>query len=106
MMAALLALGCGCGRAADVAEHMGVDAAAVTRLMDRLAEAGLVGRCELAGDRRARRIDLTPKAQALLPRLRAVADDAEARMAQGLSPAQKKALIARLKALTERAENL
>lgn len=106
MMAALLAVEGGCGRASDVAEHMGVDAAAVTRLMDRLVQAGLVGRCQSTSDRRIRRIQLTPKAVALLPRLRAVAAEAESRLAQALSPAQKKALIVTLQALTRQAEKL
>jgi MarR family transcriptional regulator for hemolysin len=106
MMAALLALARGCPRAADVAGTMGVDAAAVTRLMDRLVEAGLVGRCELKGDRRSRRIELSPKALALLPHLQAVAAEAEAQLSEGLSPVKKAALIRTLMALTARAEGL
>jgi DNA-binding MarR family transcriptional regulator len=106
MMVALLALAAGCSRASDVARHMGVDAAAVTRLMDRLIDAGLVGRMEPKGDRRSRSIELTPKALALLPELQAVAAQAERQLGRGLSSSQKAALIATLKALTRRAEQL
>ena len=106
MMAALLAVDGGCARAADVAEYMGVDAAAVTRLLDRLAEAGLVERCELEGDRRSRKISLSPTALALLPKLRAVGEEVDGLLSEGLSNAKKQELMAALKALTHRAEQL
>src|SRR3954471_22737425 len=78
MMAALLAAEGGCERGADLAEVMGVDAAAVTRLLDRLAEAGWLQRGEMEGDRRCRPIQLSPKARALAPKLRALAAKVEA----------------------------
>lgn len=106
MMAALLALGQGAQRATDVAKVMGVDNAAVTRLLDRLAEAGLTERCELKGDRRARRIALSAKAQALLPKLAAAAAAMEKAMSQGLSAEKKAELIKTLRALTARAESI
>lgn len=106
MMAALLALSQGAERATDLAAVMGVDAAAVTRLLDRLAEQGLVERCEIKGDRRARRIELSAKARALLPALQEAADGMGRDLEAGLSAAQKRALIKTLKALTERAETL
>lgn len=106
MMAALLAVDQGCVKAADVAAHMGVDAAAVTRLMDRLAEADLIGRCALEGDRRSRKISLSEKALALLPKLRQASSGLDKELEAGLSAAERAALIVKLKALTEAAEKL
>lgn len=106
MMAALLALDAGADRATDLAKVMGVDNAAVTRLLDRLAAAGLLERCELKGDRRAKRLSLSPRGRALLPELKAVAAAVEARMGKGLKPAEKERLIETLKALTRTAEAL
>jgi MarR family transcriptional regulator for hemolysin len=106
MMAALLAIDAGGERASDVAEHMGVDAAAVTRLLDRLADAGLIGRCAFEGDRRSRRLSLTEKAAALLPRLKAAAADVDAALEQGLQPGERDTLIRLLKALSVRAETI
>jgi MarR family transcriptional regulator for hemolysin len=106
MMAALLALGSGADRATDLAGVMGVDNAAVTRLLDRLAAGGWVERCELKGDRRAKRLALSDKARALLPRLKSLSASVEAKMSRALSPEQKKELVATLKALTRAAEAL
>jgi MarR family transcriptional regulator for hemolysin len=106
MAAALALIRDGAERATDLAEEMGVDAAAVTRLLDRLAEAGLVERCALEGDRRARRIELSKKAQGLLAEIDSRVGDVEAAMEQGLGAAEKKALLKALKELTEKAEKL
>lgn len=104
MMAALLAVGQGAERATDVAAVMGVDAAAVTRLLERLSEAGLIGRCASAGDKRSRRIELSAKAKALLPKLKRASADVEAAVSEGLGAAKKEALIQALRDLTRRAE--
>jgi MarR family transcriptional regulator for hemolysin len=106
MAAALALVRDGAERATDLAEKMGVDAAAVTRLLDRLADAGLVERCALEGDRRARRIELSTKAKGLLSEIDARVADVESAMEKGLSAADKKALLKALKDLTERAESL
>lgn len=106
MMAALLAIHAGAERGADVAEHMGVDAAAVTRLMDRLHEAGLIGRCDMEGDRRSRKLSLSPQALALLPKLQKAAAELDQRLAEGLNGAQKKELMQTLKRLSEKADAL
>jgi MarR family transcriptional regulator for hemolysin len=106
MMAALLAIDGGAERAADVADYMGVDAAAVTRLLDRLADAGLIGRCAFEGDRRSRRISLTERAQGLLPRLKQAAADLETALGAGLGQGERESLIQNLKALSARADQL
>ena len=106
MMAALLALGTGCDRGTDLAKLMGVDAAAVTRLLDRLGDLGYISRCEVKGDRRSRKLSLTAKAEALLPQLREVSMDMEAGLTQSLSPGEKAVLIAQLKGLVAQAEKI
>jgi DNA-binding MarR family transcriptional regulator len=106
MMAALLALGTGCERGTDLAKLMGVDAAAVTRLLDRMAEGGYINRCEIEGDRRSRKLSLTPKAEALLPVLRQVSAEMETGLTQSLSAGEKAVLIAQLRGLVAQAEKL
>jgi DNA-binding MarR family transcriptional regulator len=106
MMAALLAVHDGCERGVELAQVMGVDAAAVTRLLDRLADAGWLVRGEMHGDRRCRHIHLSPKATALVPQLKALAAKVDQELTQALSPGEKAILIQQLKALTEIAEKL
>jgi DNA-binding MarR family transcriptional regulator len=106
MMAALVAVDGGCERAADLAKVMGVDAAAVTRLLDRLADAGWLQRGEMHGDKRCRHLHLSKKASALAPKLRALADELDQQLTQSLSPGERAVLIQQLKALTEAAEEL
>jgi DNA-binding MarR family transcriptional regulator len=106
MMAALLAMDGGCERGTDLAKVMGVDAAAVTRLLDRMAEAGFISRCELQGDKRSRKLSLSPKALGLLPKLRKASAEMEAGLAQSLSAGEKAILISQLKGLVDQAEKL
>ncbi len=106
MMAALVAVDDGCERAADLAKVMGVDAAAVTRLLDRLAQDGWLERGEMQGDRRCRLLNLSKKAKALAPKLRVMATKVDQELTQSLSGGEKAQLIQLLKALTEQAEKL
>lgn len=106
MMAALVSVDGGCERAADLAKVMGVDAAAVTRLLDRLAHDGWLERGEMHGDRRCRHLHLSAKAQALAPRLRALSEKVERELTASLSPGEKAQLIQLLKGLTEQAEKI
>ena len=106
MMAALLLVHDGHERGTDLAKEMGVDAAAVTRLLDRLSEAGWLQRGEMAGDRRSHLLQLSKKASGLVPKLRALAEKMEQEMGKGMSAAEKALLIRQLKALSEAAEKL
>ena len=106
MMAALVALSGGCERGTDLAKLMGVDAAAVTRLLDRMGELGYISRCEIKGDRRSRKLNLTPKAQSLLPQLHKLSADMEEGLTQSLSAGEKALLIAQLRGLVAQAEKL
>ena len=106
MMAALLLVDEGHKRGTDLAKEMGVDAAAVTRLLDRMAGAGWLQRCEMEGDRRSHLLELSKKALDLLPKLRALAVKMEEELGDILSPGEKVILIRQLKALAEAAEKL
>lgn len=47
----------------EIGEHLGVTSAAVSQMLDRLVEQGLIGRSEDAEDRRVKRIELTERGQ-------------------------------------------
>ncbi len=106
MMAALMGIESGEERAADLASLMGVDAAAVTRLLDRMADLELIERCELKGDKRARRLDLSTKAKALLPKIKKIADEVDKEMIKGMGEKEQDALIKVLKEMTQKAEKI
>jgi len=55
--------------ASDLTREMGVDSTAVTRMVDRLADKGLVARQRDPEDGRRHRLALTPEALQLMPRL-------------------------------------
>ena len=52
----------------EIAQAMGIEGATLVRLLDRLAEAGLVQRRDLAHDRRYKSVHLTAEGQAALER--------------------------------------
>jgi DNA-binding MarR family transcriptional regulator len=106
MMAALLLVSDGRERGADLAKAMGVDAAAVTRLLDRLAKGGWLQRGEMKGDRRSHLLHLSEKAVKLTPKLKALALKMEQELGKSMSAAEKALLIRQLKALSALAEKL
>ncbi len=71
--------------ASELAKALAVDAAVVTRLLDRLETKGLVRREPDPSDRRSNRIELTEQALALVPRLRPLVSKNNAKFLQGLS---------------------
>jgi DNA-binding MarR family transcriptional regulator len=58
-----------CQLAADLARHYGIDASAVTRLIDRLEKRKLLSRVRSCEDRRAVRLELTPEGNAIAARM-------------------------------------
>ncbi len=54
---------------AQIAQHIGVDRSAITRLVDRLEAKGLVERSRENADRRSINIELTTKGKNLIPTL-------------------------------------
>ncbi len=88
-------------RQVDLAELLEVQPITLARLIDQLAEAGLVERRADPADRRAYRIHLTGAAQGQLDAIRAVAAQVRAEATQGLSAAQSEALLLALARLRE-----
>jgi DNA-binding MarR family transcriptional regulator len=62
-------------RQVELADHLDVEPITLCRMIDRLAEAGLVERRPDEADRRAWRIHLTAKAGPVIAELRRIADD-------------------------------
>jgi DNA-binding MarR family transcriptional regulator len=58
-----------CQVAADLARYYGIDASAVTRLIDRLEKRKLLRRVRSSEDRRAVRLELTPEGHAIAAQL-------------------------------------
>jgi DNA-binding MarR family transcriptional regulator len=58
-----------CQLAADLARDYGIDASAVTRLIDRLEKRGLLSRVRSSEDRRVVRLGLTPEGYQLAARM-------------------------------------
>jgi DNA-binding MarR family transcriptional regulator len=72
---------------AGLAEALDVETITVGRMVDRLADAGLVERRADPADRRAWRLHLTDRAHPILAELRVVADQVMAEALAGIDPA-------------------
>lgn len=79
-----------------LAELLEVEPITLTRMLDRLGDAGLIERRADPDDRRAWRIYLTDAAQPVLAKLREVADELIAATLAGLSEADRSALMGSL----------
>lgn len=75
-----------------VADEMGMTRGAITKLADRLIEKGMILRTASIEDGRAQTLTLTPKAEALVPDLAALADRNDEEFFHHLSPEDRKAL--------------
>jgi DNA-binding MarR family transcriptional regulator len=65
-----------CQLAADLARQYGIDASAVTRLIDRLEKRKLLSRVRSSEDRRVVRLELTPEGSAIAARMPGIFDEA------------------------------
>jgi DNA-binding MarR family transcriptional regulator len=88
---------------AEVARFIETDAAAVSRLVDRLAEKGLVARSADPASRRRVLLALTPPAARLLPKLVELADRNDEAFFGTLPPAQRAELAGLLQRLASEA---
>ena len=79
-----------------LADRLEVEPITLCRMIDRLADAGLVERRRHPTDRRAWTIYLTDKARPLLDRIGDLADDLFAMALDGVSPADRDTLTAAL----------
>ncbi len=82
-----------------LAERLEVETITLCRMVDRLAEAGMVERRADPTDRRAWRLYLTDTARPLLDRLKLLGDEVVAEAVVGIDPAQLEATIAALTAI-------
>ncbi|MGL3820017.1 MarR family winged helix-turn-helix transcriptional regulator [Sphingopyxis sp. R3-92] len=81
-------------RQGPLAELIEVEPITLSRMIDRLAEAGLVERRADPADRRAWRLHLTPRANELLSGIREIAETLTDEAAEGLSEDERDQLIA------------
>ena len=75
-----------CLLAAELAREYGIDASAVTRLIDRLEKRGLLTRVRSDEDRRVVRLALTDEGHAIAARMPAVFTSVTDRLLSGFSP--------------------
>ena len=80
----------------ELAEMLDLQPITLTRLLDGLADNGLIERRPDPDDRRAKRLFLTPAARPLLEQLSALGDDLMATALAGLEASELDALLGRL----------
>src|SRR5262245_51253542 len=73
-------------RQIELADMLDIEPITLSRIIDRLEEAGLVKRVADPADRRAWRLHVTAKAQPLIEKLRAIADDMISEAFAGIDP--------------------
>ncbi len=73
-------------RQIELADMLDIEPITLSRIVDRLEEGGLVERKPDPADRRAWRLHVTAKAEPLIAKLRAVADDMIAEAFSGIDP--------------------
>lgn len=73
-------------RQIELADMLDIEPITLSRIVDRLEEAGLVDRVADPADRRAWRLHVTAKAQPLVEKLQALADDMIAEAFGGIDP--------------------
>jgi DNA-binding MarR family transcriptional regulator len=89
----------------ELGAALGIDRSSVVPLIDRLQKRGWVRRAARASDRRAHALELAPGGVALLAKLMPRLDAHEARIAAGLSAAERKTLHELLARVARRERN-
>jgi DNA-binding MarR family transcriptional regulator len=75
-----------CTLAAELAREYGIDASAVTRLVDRLEKRGLLQRVRSSEDRRAVHLALTPEGLSIAARMPAIFRSVTEHLSTGFTP--------------------
>jgi DNA-binding MarR family transcriptional regulator len=75
-----------CSTAAELAREYGIDASAVTRLLDRVEKRGLLSRVRCLEDRRVVRLALTDEGRAIAERLPAIFRNVLDQLLDGFTP--------------------
>jgi DNA-binding MarR family transcriptional regulator len=91
-------------RPSEMAALLGIDRGAVTRLVDRLADKGLVARLDDPGDLRAAKVVLTERAKTLVPVLTTIAAARNEAALAHFSDDEKRHLLVMLRRLTAQVE--
>lgn len=86
---------------ARLAEQLEIEPISVSRLVDRMEQAGWVRRTSDPQDRRVRVVEPTDRATASMARMRTVADEIYAEALDGLSPEDGARLMAMLRRLID-----
>jgi DNA-binding MarR family transcriptional regulator len=89
--------------ASDLCKGISYDAGAMTRMIDRLEEKGLLRRSRDPGDRRLVNLELTEKGSAALPRMRDISMKVLNRFLQGFTKAEARQLEGFLTRMLENA---
>lgn len=100
---ATLSMG-GVKSASDLCKGISYDAGAMTRMIDRLEEKGLLSRSRDPGDRRLVNLELTEKGIAALPRMRGCSMRVLNRFLQGFNKAEARQLEGFLTRMLENAQ--
>jgi DNA-binding MarR family transcriptional regulator len=85
-----------------LAEQMGMTRGAISKLIDRLCDKGLVERTSLKTDRRFQTVALTPKGRRLVPALADLADSNDREFFGHLSERQQSEIMFMLKDIVDR----
>ncbi len=91
---------------ADISDDLGITSAAVSQMLDRLVDQGLVVRTEDPSDRRAKRIELTPRGMDTLDKAMAAREAWFRELASSLDDRDREESTAALIMLTERTRQL
>lgn len=83
-------------RQVELADILDVEPITLCRIVDRLEEAGLIRRVRDPADRRAWRLEVTQKAEPLIAKLRALAEELTAQAFAGLDPVELEAMRGQL----------
>jgi MarR family transcriptional regulator for hemolysin len=85
----------------ELAEILDLQPISLTRLLDRLAQNGLIERRPDPNDRRANRLYLTPAARPLLKRLSALGQEVMGTVLQGVDAAAQERMLRELEAMKD-----
>jgi MarR family transcriptional regulator for hemolysin len=90
----------------ELAEMLDLQPITLTRLLDKLADSGLIERRPDPDDRRAKRLFLTPAARPVLEHLSTVGEDIMAAVLEGLEPRAVERMISQLTVTRENLRRL
>jgi len=101
--AVLATLASGAESASQICRGISYDAGAMTRMIDRLEQRGLLQRVPVADDRRTMKLQLTEEGKALYPKMRTLAMGVVNDLLRGFTQAEARQLEGFLKRMLENA---